>query len=300
MKQHRRVQRHRHARVRPADPLAAGGPVRAHPQGVPGPRLARACPSRWAACWTKPKRRSGACQPDARIARCAISTCRPRTRRSRSASSSRSSSARITWPNSTSARSASKKAEGDFSQFELSSLELGLVNDEDLNETLKPTRWRASCAATARRNSSHWTSVSACWSGDATLQGEANPFSPQAICNAYKQACKHLELEIKVRMVFLKLFDDHVLDDIRSIYKDLNALLVQRSILPKIRYSVGQRNAACSGIGAHAAGAAVLRRDCCLAWPAPVRRRADAGGYGADTGLAGSRTCSPCCKICSR
>jgi hypothetical protein len=39
---------------------------------------------------------------------------------------------------------------------------------------------------------------------------------------------------MKIRMIFHKLFDDHVLDDVRSIYKDINALLIQRSILPKI------------------------------------------------------------------
>jgi hypothetical protein len=44
-------------------------------------------------------------------------------------------------------------------------------------------------------------------------------------------------------MVFHSLFDDHVLDDIRSIYKDLNALLVARSILPKIRYGGARRGA---------------------------------------------------------
>jgi len=119
--------------------------------------------------------------------------------------------------------------------------------------------------------------------GDATLQGEGNPFSPQAICNAYKLACKHLELELKVRAVFLKLFDDHVLDDIRSIYKDLNGLLVQRSILPKIRYSVGKRNASAAGGNA---GAAVLGA---LLSGVTGGSSVEAGGHGADTGLSGDQ-----------
>jgi hypothetical protein len=42
--------------------------------------------------------------------------------------------------------------------------------------------------------------------------------------------------------VFLKLFDDHVLDEIRSIYKALNELLVQNAILPKIRYGVTKKD----------------------------------------------------------
>ena len=99
--------------------------------------------------------------------------------------------------------------------------------------------------------------------GDANLQGEANPFSPQAICNAFKQTCRGLEPNLKARMILHKLFDDHVLDDIRPIFKDLNTLLVERSILPKIRYGVARHSGA-GLIGPRAPGAmasARCRRD---------------------------------------
>ena len=45
--------------------------------------------------------------------------------------------------------------------------------------------------------------------GDANLQAEQNPFGTQAICGAYKQVCKHVESDAKIRRVLLKLFDDH-------------------------------------------------------------------------------------------
>jgi hypothetical protein len=76
--------------------------------------------------------------------------------------------------------------------------------------------------------------------GDANLEAEDNPFSPQAICEAFKHTCRNVDTNIKVRMVLLKLFDDHVLDDIRPVYKAVNALLVQNSILPKIRFGVSR------------------------------------------------------------
>ena len=43
-----------------------------------------------------------------------------------------------------------------------------------------------------------------------------------------------------VRGVLRKLFDDHVIDALRSIYKALNALLVKNAILPKIKYRADQ------------------------------------------------------------
>jgi exonuclease VII small subunit len=153
----------------------------------------------------------------------------------------------------------SKKPADEFSKYDLSSLELNLVAEDDLDETLKTNEMAAKLRRYCDDELAALDQRVGVLIGDATLQGEANPFSPQAICAAFRHACKHVEPELKVRMVFHKLFDDHVLDDIRSIYKDLNALLVQRSILPKIRYGVqragGISPRAAAGIAAAAAQA---------------------------------------------
>lgn len=134
--------------------------------------------------------------------------------------------------------SRGKKDADDFSRYDLSSLELNLVAEDDLDETLKISEMAGKLRRYCDDELAALDQRVGVLIGDANLQGEGNPFSPQAICGAYKQAIRHVESNLKVRLVFHKLFDDHVLDDIRSIYKDLNALLVQRSILPKIRYGV--------------------------------------------------------------
>src|SRR5258708_2145284 len=133
-----------------------------------------------------------------------------------------------------------KKIGQSFSDFDSSELELNLVGEHDLNETLKlndmATKLRQYCdeelAALDQRVG--------VLLGDANLEAEDNPFSPQAICDAFKHTCRKVDTSVKVRMVLLKLFDDHVLDDIRPVYKAVNALLVQNSILPKIRFSVSR------------------------------------------------------------
>jgi exonuclease VII small subunit len=130
------------------------------------------------------------------------------------------------------------KPREEFSQYDVSSLELNLVAEDDLDETLKANEMAAKLRRYCEEELVALDQRIGVVIGDATLQGEANPFSPQAICSAFRQACQHVEPNQKIRMVFHKLFDDHVLDDIRSIYKDLNALLVQRSILPRIRYGM--------------------------------------------------------------
>jgi hypothetical protein len=65
---------------------------------------------------------------------------------------------------------------------------------------------------------------------------------------------------MKVRGVLRKLFDDHVVDAVRAIYKDVNALLVKNSILPKIRYGA-KKSADKAKAAAGKAGAAAAKDD---------------------------------------
>ncbi len=149
-----------------------------------------------------------------------------------------------------------KKPAEKFSQYDLSSLELGLVNDDDLEETLKVNDMGTKLRRYCEEELAALDQRIGVLVGDANLQGDGNPFSPQAICTAFKLTCRGLEDNLKVRMALLKLFDDHVLDDIRSIYKDLNTMLVDRSILPKIRYGKPGRTGA--GLIGPRSGAAAL------------------------------------------
>src|SRR6185503_9553095 len=130
-----------------------------------------------------------------------------------------------------------KKIGQNFSDVDFSSLELGLVGEDDLEETLKFNNMAAKLRRFCDEELNALDQRVGVLLGDADLQSEDNPFSPQAICDAYKNSCRTVDSEsIKVRLVMLKLFDDFVADDIRSIYKDVNELLVKNSILPKIRY----------------------------------------------------------------
>ena len=130
-----------------------------------------------------------------------------------------------------------KKIGDSFAEIDLSSLELELVGDDDLDETLKfnamATKLRHYCDEELIALDQRVGVLL----GDASLQAEDNPLTPQAICDAYKDTCRQLDSNVEVRMVLLRLFDDHVLDDIRAVYKAVNGLLVQNSILPKIRIS---------------------------------------------------------------
>ena len=160
-----------------------------------------------------------------------------------------------------------RKTKTASSGYAESSLELGLVGEDDLNETLKVNEMAGRLRAYCEEELAALDQRVGVLLGDANLQADSNPLSPQAACDAFKHACRDIEPDLRIRMVLVKLFDDHVLDDVRSIYKAVNALLVQHSILPKIRYGVSRSKegsegslpaglAAALGTGALSAGAA--------------------------------------------
>ena len=118
--------------------------------------------------------------------------------------------------------------------------DLALVAEDDLTETLKFNDMSAKLRRYCEEELGALDQRVGVLLGDASLESDDNPFGPQAICDAYKQACQKIEAPFEIRMVFLKLFDDHVADTIRASYKDVNQLLIDNSILPKIRYGISK------------------------------------------------------------
>ncbi len=131
-------------------------------------------------------------------------------------------------------------------------MELELVGEDDLEETLRFNDMAARLRRMCEDELGALDQRAGVLLGDANLEAEHNPFGSQAVCMAYKQVCKAVEADAKVRRVMLKLFDDHVADAMRGIYKEVNALLVENSILPKIRYSVVKKEGGPAGATAGA------------------------------------------------
>ncbi len=118
--------------------------------------------------------------------------------------------------------------------------DLELVTDDDLEETLKFNAMAAKVRRFCDEELGALDQRVGVLVGDATLESDANPFGPQGICDAYKQAGRHIDSNVSSRLILLRLFDDHVLDTIRASYKSVNELLVQNGILPKIRYGISK------------------------------------------------------------
>ena len=75
------------------------------------------------------------------------------------------------------------------------------------------------------------------------LDPDANPLSPATICAALKDACDQVQADFKVRLVLLQHLERHAEEEVRHIYRDVNAHLVQRRILPDVKPAVRRADA---------------------------------------------------------
>ena len=118
--------------------------------------------------------------------------------------------------------------------------DLALVAEDDLEETLKFNEMATKLSRACEQELSALDQRAGVILGDGSLESADNPFGPKAICDGYKQACQKVEAPLEIRLVWLKLFDELMTGTVKSAYQELNELLIENSILPKIRYGISK------------------------------------------------------------
>jgi len=74
--------------------------------------------------------------------------------------------------------------------------------------------------------------------GGNAVEENQIPGGPAWLGAAFQQAVEQLELENKVRLVFIALFDKYVLSQVDGLFDEYNKRLIQADILPNLRYEV--------------------------------------------------------------
>lgn len=68
-----------------------------------------------------------------------------------------------------------------------------------------------------------------------------NPIGPDAICDAFVEACRPLELHVRARLTLLKKFEHLVMEQLGQLYEQCNEVFVEHGVLPSLKQ---QRRAA--------------------------------------------------------
>jgi hypothetical protein len=64
------------------------------------------------------------------------------------------------------------------------------------------------------------------------IKEDENPLDPKAICDCFHKASDLLETDIQVKLIFYKLFEKYVMNNLGHFYKELNELFVKKGVLP--------------------------------------------------------------------
>ncbi len=81
------------------------------------------------------------------------------------------------------------------------------------------------------------------------LEDDDNPLGPNTIGAAVKQGLDSLKLGRQAKPAVVKLIEQYMVDEIETIYHDLNDLLIQRNILPQIRLGARKTQRTADGAG---------------------------------------------------
>jgi len=65
-----------------------------------------------------------------------------------------------------------------------------------------------------------------------SLEADENPLDPQAICDCFHNASELLETDIQVKLIFYKLFERYVINNLGHFYGEVNQLFADKGILP--------------------------------------------------------------------
>ncbi|GGE71652.1 hypothetical protein GCM10011533_25030 [Streptosporangium jomthongense] len=98
------------------------------------------------------------------------------------------------------------------------------------------------------------------------------PLSPEVICGGVAEACADLDIDIRAKLVVLKLFDRLLADTLGDFYQEANRTLVSEGVLPDVKRPMPRSETA--GSGARSATSAPVP-------PSSVRHNAsgETGGF---------------------
>jgi hypothetical protein len=134
------------------------------------------------------------------------------------------------------------KLEPQQAAAELDAEQLTLVQNEEYEESLLVTnmvnRVKARCAQPLFALEQRLALLN----NGKKLSEDNNPFGPQIIAQAFREAMAPCPLQLRVRAVLYTLFDQHVMHNLDSLYAALNQRLIEAGVLPNLKYSA-QRNA---------------------------------------------------------
>jgi hypothetical protein len=127
------------------------------------------------------------------------------------------------------------------SASELDAEHMALVQNEDYEESLQVTNMVSRVKARCAQPLFALEQRLALLNNGQKLGEDINPFGPQMIAQAFRDALTPCPFPLRIKVILYTLFDTHVMQSLDSIYTALNQRLIDAGVLPNLKYTA-QRN----------------------------------------------------------
>jgi len=77
--------------------------------------------------------------------------------------------------------------------------------------------------------------------GDIEVNDDNNPIGPGHICQAFQNAVRVVDADIKIHLIIYKLFDKYVMAHLEPLYEEVNAKFAAAGILPNIKMQIRKK-----------------------------------------------------------
>lgn len=122
-------------------------------------------------------------------------------------------------------------------QGEAESDELSLVQNEEYEESLQVTNMVSTVKARSARALFALEQRLALLNNGQKLGEDLNPFGPQALADAFREALAPHPLPLRIKVILYMLFERHVMQGLDTLYEMLNQRLVNAGILPNLKFT---------------------------------------------------------------
>jgi hypothetical protein len=159
---------------------------------------------------------------------------------------------------------------------EADSEKLSLMQNEEYEESLQVTNMVSKVKARSSRALFALEQRLALLNNGQKLVEDANPFGPQALAEAFREALTPHPLPLRIKVILYMLFDRHVMQGLDTLYEMLNQRLINAGILPNLKFTA-QRSPSASPPSRPAEGGTSAAATQAPAGTAPVAAASHAG-----------------------
>ncbi len=132
-------------------------------------------------------------------------------------------------------KALAKKEEKTLDSFSVD--DLSLIEDADLEENIAIKNIVSKISHHCAQELSHIEKrLSHILSADVDALN--NPLGPNVICNTFMQAATALDIELKVSLIILKLFDQEIVSGLSPLLTEANNLFIAANVLPDFKHTI--------------------------------------------------------------